>query len=88
MITKKGEENAAQIRPQIRPQIHDDEAPANYFRALRDGMATTIRRSARGESHNRRLTSRSRIKRLRDAIARISTVEPESVRAAVRRALA
>jgi 2-hydroxyacyl-CoA lyase 1 len=32
MITKKAEENAAQIRP----QIHDDEAPANYFRALRD----------------------------------------------------
>src|SRR5205085_3318185 len=35
MITKKAEENAAQIRP----QIHDDEAPANYFRALRDVAA-------------------------------------------------
>jgi 2-hydroxyacyl-CoA lyase 1 len=32
MITKKAEENAAQIRP----QVHDDEAPANYYRALRD----------------------------------------------------
>jgi 2-hydroxyacyl-CoA lyase 1 len=35
MITKKADENAAQIRP----QIHDDEAPANYFRALRDVAA-------------------------------------------------
>src|SRR5246127_2646314 len=35
MIAKKAEENAAQIRP----QIHDDEAPANYFRALRDVAA-------------------------------------------------
>src|SRR6201981_1782771 len=35
MITKKAEENAAQIRP----QIQDDEAPANYFRALRDVAA-------------------------------------------------
>jgi 2-hydroxyacyl-CoA lyase 1 len=35
MITKKSEENAAQIRP----QIHDDEAPANYFRALGDVAA-------------------------------------------------
>src|SRR5271166_5728777 len=35
MITKKAEENAAQIRP----QVHDDEAPANYFRALRDVAA-------------------------------------------------
>src|SRR5271170_6107196 len=35
MITKKAEENAAQIRP----QMHDDEAPANYFRALRDVAA-------------------------------------------------
>jgi hypothetical protein len=34
-ITKKAEENAAQIRP----QIQDDEAPANYFRALRDVAA-------------------------------------------------
>src|SRR6516225_3176157 len=34
-ITKKADENAAQIRP----QIHDDEAPANYFRALRDVAA-------------------------------------------------
>jgi thiamine pyrophosphate-dependent acetolactate synthase large subunit-like protein len=32
MITKKAEENAAMIRLQIR----DDEAPANYYRALRD----------------------------------------------------
>jgi 2-hydroxyacyl-CoA lyase 1 len=31
MITKKAEENAAMIRP----QIHDDEAPANYHRVLR-----------------------------------------------------
>src|SRR5262249_51524612 len=30
MIAKKADENAAQIRP----QIHDDEAPANYFRAF------------------------------------------------------
>jgi 2-hydroxyacyl-CoA lyase 1 len=35
MITKKAAENAAMIRP----QIHDDEAPANYFRALRDVAA-------------------------------------------------
>lgn len=35
MITKKAEENAVQIRP----QLHDDEAPANYFRALRDVAA-------------------------------------------------
>ncbi len=35
MITKKAEENAAQIRP----QIHDDEAPANYYRASRDVAA-------------------------------------------------
>jgi 2-hydroxyacyl-CoA lyase len=35
MITKKAEENAAMIRP----QIHDDEAPANYYRALRDVAA-------------------------------------------------
>jgi 2-hydroxyacyl-CoA lyase 1 len=35
MITKKAEENAAQIRP----QVHDDEAPANYFRTLRDVAA-------------------------------------------------
>ena len=35
MITKKADENAAQVRP----QIHDDEAPANYFRALRDVAA-------------------------------------------------
>src|SRR5262245_7453799 len=35
MITKKADENAAQIRP----QIDDDEAPANYFRALRDVAA-------------------------------------------------
>src|SRR5215475_2493626 len=35
MIMKKADENAAQIRP----QIHDDEAPANYFRALRDVAA-------------------------------------------------
>src|SRR5262249_57524411 len=35
MITKKADENAAQIQP----QIHDDEAPANYFRALRDVAA-------------------------------------------------
>jgi 2-hydroxyacyl-CoA lyase 1 len=35
MITKNSEENAAQIRP----QIHDDEAPANYFRAWRDVAA-------------------------------------------------
>src|SRR5271169_563926 len=35
VITKKAAENAAQIRP----QIHDDEAPANYFRALRDVAA-------------------------------------------------
>jgi len=35
MITKKSDDNAAQIRP----QIHDDEAPANYFRALRDVAA-------------------------------------------------
>ena len=35
MITKKAAENAAQIRP----QIDDDEAPANYFRALRDVAA-------------------------------------------------
>jgi hypothetical protein len=35
MITKKAEENAAQIRP----QIHDDEASANYFRAWRDVAA-------------------------------------------------
>jgi 2-hydroxyacyl-CoA lyase 1 len=34
MITKKAEENAAMIRP----QIHDDEAPANYC-ALRDVAA-------------------------------------------------
>src|SRR5438309_3041038 len=32
MIAKKAEENAAMIRP----QIQDDEAPANYYRALRD----------------------------------------------------
>src|ERR1700756_1135928 len=35
IITQKAAENAAQIRP----QIHDDEAPANYFRALRDVAA-------------------------------------------------
>jgi 2-hydroxyacyl-CoA lyase 1 len=35
MITKKAEENAAMIRP----QIHDDEAPANYYRALRNVAA-------------------------------------------------
>ena len=35
MITKKAEENAAMIRP----QIHDDEALANYYRALRDVAA-------------------------------------------------
>jgi len=35
MITKKAEENAAQIRP----QVQDDEAPANYYRALRDVAA-------------------------------------------------
>src|SRR6266704_1722094 len=35
IITQKGAENAAQIRP----QIHDDEAPANYYRALRDVAA-------------------------------------------------
>jgi 2-hydroxyacyl-CoA lyase 1 len=35
MITKKAGENAATIRP----QVHDDEAPANYFRALRDVAA-------------------------------------------------
>jgi 2-hydroxyacyl-CoA lyase 1 len=35
MITQKVAENAAQIRP----QIHDDEAPASYFRALRDVAA-------------------------------------------------
>jgi 2-hydroxyacyl-CoA lyase 1 len=34
-ITQKAAENTAQIRP----QIHDDEAPANYFRALRDVAA-------------------------------------------------
>ena len=34
-ITQKAAEYAAQIRP----QIHDDEAPANYFRALRDVAA-------------------------------------------------
>jgi hypothetical protein len=34
-IAKKSEENAAMIRP----QIHDDEAPANYYRALRDVAA-------------------------------------------------
>src|SRR5438477_8340505 len=32
---QEADENAAQIRP----QIHDDEAPANYFRALRDVAA-------------------------------------------------
>jgi 2-hydroxyacyl-CoA lyase 1 len=35
MITQKATENAAQIRP----QIDDDQAPANYFRALRDVAA-------------------------------------------------
>jgi 2-hydroxyacyl-CoA lyase 1 len=35
MIAKKSEENAATIRP----QIQDDEAPANYFRALKDVAA-------------------------------------------------
>jgi 2-hydroxyacyl-CoA lyase 1 len=35
MITQKAAENAVQIQP----QIHDDEAPANYFRALRDVAA-------------------------------------------------
>src|SRR5260221_5358922 len=35
MIAKKADENTAQIRP----QIDDDEAPANYFRALRDVAA-------------------------------------------------
>lgn len=35
MITKKSTENAAQIRP----QIDDDAAPANYYRALRDVAA-------------------------------------------------
>ena len=34
-ITQKATENAAQIRP----QIDDDAAPANYFRALRDVAA-------------------------------------------------
>ena len=32
MITKKADENAAQIGP----QIHHDEAPANYFPVLRN----------------------------------------------------
>jgi hypothetical protein len=40
MITKKAEENAAQIRPQIH-----DEAPANYFRALR-GVAAWMPHNA------------------------------------------
>src|SRR4029077_1720991 len=35
MITKNAEENTAMIRP----QIHDDEASANYYRALRDVAA-------------------------------------------------
>src|SRR2546429_625039 len=35
MITKKATENAAQIAP----QINDDAAPANYYRALRDVAA-------------------------------------------------
>src|SRR5712671_4205075 len=35
MIAKKADDNTAQIRP----QIDDDEAPANYFRALRDVAA-------------------------------------------------
>src|SRR5689334_2881040 len=35
MITQKATENAAQIRP----QVDDDQAPANYFRALRDVAA-------------------------------------------------
>jgi 2-hydroxyacyl-CoA lyase 1 len=35
IITQKAAENAAQIQP----QIQDDEAPANYFRALRDVAA-------------------------------------------------
>jgi 2-hydroxyacyl-CoA lyase 1 len=35
MMTKKANENAEQINP----QIHDDAAPANYFRALRDVAA-------------------------------------------------
>ena len=35
MITKKAAENAAQIKP----QIDDDQAPANYYRALRDVAA-------------------------------------------------
>jgi 2-hydroxyacyl-CoA lyase 1 len=34
-ITQKAADNAEQIRP----QIHDDAAPANYFRALRDVAA-------------------------------------------------
>jgi len=35
MIAKKSAENAAMIKP----QIHDDQAPANYYRALRDVAA-------------------------------------------------
>ena len=35
MITKKAAENAAMIAP----QIADDEAPANYYRALKDVAA-------------------------------------------------
>jgi 2-hydroxyacyl-CoA lyase 1 len=35
MITKKAAENAATIKP----QIDDDEGPANYFRALKDVAA-------------------------------------------------
>ena len=39
MITKKAEENAAMIQP----QIQDDEAPANYYRVLRDVAAWMTR---------------------------------------------
>jgi hypothetical protein len=35
MITKKAKENAAMIRP----QIHNDEVPANYYHAFRDVAA-------------------------------------------------
>jgi 2-hydroxyacyl-CoA lyase len=41
VITQKATENAEQIRP----QINDDAAPANYFRALRD-VATWMPRNA------------------------------------------
>jgi 2-hydroxyacyl-CoA lyase 1 len=41
MIAQKSADNAEQIRP----QINDDEAPANYFRALRD-VAAWVPRNA------------------------------------------